>query len=102
MSEGRKDRTESMEKRAGRERAMEEDGQESVRNDRKENDLKETTGNNGEEEETRRLIYRGWKVMPFIIGKQPLAHIDFKLPSLSFVYSNSKLRMRYCFLLLLL
>ncbi|KAJ6418367.1 hypothetical protein OIU84_001692 [Salix udensis] len=59
-----------MEKRAGRERAMEENGKESVRNDRKENDLKETTGNNGEEEETRRLIYRGWKVMPFIIGNE--------------------------------
>ncbi|KAG5234078.1 protein NRT1/ PTR FAMILY [Salix suchowensis] len=49
---------------------MEENGKESVRNDRKENDLKETTGNNGEEEETRRLIYRGWKVMPFIIGNE--------------------------------
>ena len=58
---------------------MEENGKESVRNDRKLNDLKETTGNNGEEEETRRLIYRGWKVMPFIIGKQPLAHIAQKM-----------------------
>lgn len=55
-----------MEKRDERGSIGEENGKESVQND-----LKETMGNSGEDETNSepKVIYRGWKVMPFIIGK---------------------------------
>jgi hypothetical protein len=55
-----------MEKRDERGSIGEENGKESVQND-----LKETMGNSGEDETNSnpKVIDRGWKVMPFIIGK---------------------------------
>ena len=56
-----------MEKREERGSIGEENGKESVQK----NDLKETMGDSGEDDTNiePKVIYRGWKVMPFIIGK---------------------------------
>ncbi|XP_034915393.1 protein NRT1/ PTR FAMILY 2.11-like [Populus alba] len=57
-----------MEKRDERGSIGEENGKESVQK----NDLKETMGDSGEDETNiePKVIYRGWKVMPFIIGNE--------------------------------